>query len=411
MNLLARRHALMAMANISPAESWDSVWDFSEGLPTVELWTRSTTGGTHSMTANGLQLRKNSYVKDVSISKGTIEATVLIENERATMAELRAWLRIGNASNAVCIVFKTYNSQHHIRLFDVAENNLQNGTDLGTFTMGGEYTIRLNINGSVGSVEINGTVVKDNINTASITNKGTLMFGSDSSYGGSIWKSVKYRVDDEWERLFAHMFDGDYMNIYSVGDILPLDLGTEGVVNAQIVAFNTDDKADESGKAKITFISEHLLNTSAKFRTANAGGWDTSDIRNRCRTVIKPLFPSDIRNRIVDVVKLTNMQKTDGTYVTNAETTDDVWIPSSKEICTNGGETQYNYNGVFKKTYGLTDTARVKSKPNASAASWLTRSTYSSNPSRLLFVQTNGSSSYANVATSSYPFPIGFCID
>ena len=193
MSLYSRRRALMSAASSGPTPpppEWDSVWDFSDGLPTVAGWTRTTSGGTCSLVTNGLNLRKNSYEKDIDISNGVIEAKFIINNERSTMAENRAWLRIGNASNAIYVVFKTYNT-HHIRLYD--NSLVQNGTDLGTFTLGDEYTLKLTINGSVGVVEVNGVVVKDDVNTASILSKGPLKFGSDGQYGGSTWQYVKYK--------------------------------------------------------------------------------------------------------------------------------------------------------------------------------------------------------------------------
>ena len=186
-----RRGIISAQGETPPPSEWDSVWEYSDGLPTVADWERTTSGGTCSLVSNGLNLRKNSFEKDVAISKGVIEAKFIINNERATMAENRAWLRIGNDSHAIYVMFKTYSSQHHIRLYN--NSSIQNGTDLGSFTLGGEYTVKLTINGSTGIVEINGTVVKDDIDTTTVLSKGPLKFGSDGSYGGSTWQYVKYK--------------------------------------------------------------------------------------------------------------------------------------------------------------------------------------------------------------------------
>ncbi len=193
MSLYSRRRALLSMASAGPTpppSEWDSVWEYTDGMPTVAGWERTTSGGTCSLVTNGLNLRKNSFGKDAPITNGVIEAKFTINNERSTMSENRAWLRIGNTSNAIYVVFKTYNG-HHIRLYD--NSSIQSGTDLGTFTLGGEYTLKLTINGSVGVVEVNGVVVKDDVNTASILSKGPLKFGSDGQYGGSTWQYVKYK--------------------------------------------------------------------------------------------------------------------------------------------------------------------------------------------------------------------------
>lgn len=52
---------------------------------------------------------------------------------------------------------------------------------------------------------------------------------------------------------------------YSIGDYKELDLGTEGKINMRIAAFDTDDLANGSGKAKITWISDNTLATFHNF--------------------------------------------------------------------------------------------------------------------------------------------------
>lgn len=192
--LMWRRRALMAAGVPVPSE-WDSKWIFTSGVPTVAGWTRATTGGTHTMTSTGLRLIGNRYTWDSEITNGIIEARFQITNERSNMSENRAILRIGNASNAVTVCFKSYSGTHKIRLWN--RTSADDGTSIGTFTLGDWYTVRLTINGSIGTVTINDVLVADNVNTAGMVSLGVPMFGGQTSYGGSVWEYVKIKTSQE----------------------------------------------------------------------------------------------------------------------------------------------------------------------------------------------------------------------
>ena len=91
-------------------------------------------------------------------------------------------------------------------------------------------------------------------------------------------------ITDTWEQIFQHEASGDYATRYSIGDKKVLDLGAEGKVAMQIIGFDVDDKADGSGKAKISWLSSELLKTSKRWNpqlvtnthqevTASGAGW------------------------------------------------------------------------------------------------------------------------------------------
>ena len=71
-----------------------------------------------------------------------------------------------------------------------------------------------------------------------------------------------------WDVVFQRIEDGSYDDVYEIGDTIPLDLGDEGVVNMEIVAFDADDLADGSGKAPITWIGKEALKTSHRMNPA-----------------------------------------------------------------------------------------------------------------------------------------------
>lgn len=158
--------------------------------------------------------------------------------------------------------------------------------------------------------------------------------------------------DALWQAVFDSIDAGTYATDYAIGDTVPLDLGSEGVVNMQIAAFDTDDLADGSGKAPITWISKELLKTSRRYNaslvtnddgtyqegTGSVGGWEKSEMRAYMNDTVKPLVPDEIRNRLRTVLKTQEAFDTAGNKFTQS-TNDDVWIPSSGE-CT-GSSSMY----------------------------------------------------------------------
>ena len=196
-------------------------------------------------------------------------------------------------------------------------------------------------------------------------------------------------ISASWETILA---DSNPSSHYSVGDTKYLDLGTEGDILMEIVAFGADDKADNSGKAKITWISKGLLNT---FSTMGGTGWEDSTLRSNLGTVIKPLIPETVRNAIVSVTKYTN----------SATTSDELWVPNTKEV---------NYSYAIEQsgpTYSskFTDNAsRVKKLSTGVTQAWWLRTDDSSN--KAWYVMSTGAL-YTTYLSSSMYVAIGFCTD
>lgn len=192
-----------------------------------------------------------------------------------------------------------------------------------------------------------------------------------------------------------------------------LDLGTEGKHLMEIVAFNEDNKADNSGKAKITWISKTLLNTTQKMNasqktvdgetTYTAGGWEHTDMRAHLKNTVKPLIPQEVRNAIVEVTKVQSIY-TNGARVVNGQTTtDDVWIPGNYEMF---GTTDYESTGARYSKF-TSNSDRVK-KLNGSKNSWWERSTNNDSGFRRVF---SGGSNDADYADRLYGVALGFCTD
>ena len=216
-----------------------------------------------------------------------------------------------------------------------------------------------------------------------------------------------------WETVDYHIQQGDYATFYSVGDLIPLDMGTEGQINMQIAAFDADDLSG-GGKAHISFISKELLATVKCFNpalvtnddgtyqegTGAIGGWASSELRTYMSGTILPMIPDEVRSMIKTVVKSQPYYTTAG--VEDAQETDDgVWIPSVFETHT----TNSPYYPLFKN-----ENARpIKYIAGASSASkWWLRTAYSS--TSCYYVGKSGYTGPAQSAYSTAYIALGFCV-
>lgn len=220
-----------------------------------------------------------------------------------------------------------------------------------------------------------------------------------------------------WEDLFYHIDKGDYATEYAVGEILPLDLGTEGVVNAEIAAFDADTITDSTAKAPVTFVTQYLLNTKRRFNpslsgttvgTGDVGGWEKCELRSVMNNTILPKFPQEIRNRMLSVKKYTYGWNDSAVKTNNMQSDDVIWAPSSRECCLSG-------YGSGAETLGPTYTVfnsnakRIKSKIGGSAMVWQKRSSQNEMKSRDC-VGTSGASYGASGTGNTQGVLVGFCI-
>ena len=227
-----------------------------------------------------------------------------------------------------------------------------------------------------------------------------------------------------WDDLFWQIDHGTYATAYSVGEILPLDLGTQGAIGAQIAAFDADMLSDGSGYAPVSFVSKHVLDGAHRMNpqlspsaapytegTGAIGGWGRSEMRTYCINTIKPLIPTAIRNRIVTVKKYSKIFNTDGTTTKNNDLTEDeIWIPSGRECGMGGDSSGPVYKYLFEETAASVSSAtREKTKAGSTTAViWWARS--ATHNSKFRIFNANGGGSSYNAQYASYFFPIGFCV-
>lgn len=149
--------------------------------------------------------------------------------------------------------------------------------------------------------------------------------------GSVVWQKPEAPVVDKysWEAVFASIDKGTYATDYAIGDLVPMDLGSNGIINMQIAAFDMDELADGSGKAPITWLARNTLaNKVVYFDGDTCVGWGASYLRGYLDTQIKPLLPDVLKARIKTVNKTHLLLST-----SNVETTQDqIWIPSVTEV-------------------------------------------------------------------------------
>lgn len=222
-------------------------------------------------------------------------------------------------------------------------------------------------------------------------------------------------ISDSWEEIIANCDNGTYASKYQVGDLKTIDVGTEGPVQMQIVAIDTDWLASDSTKtAPITWISKQLLNTSKAMHNTSSdylSDWANCDMRTYLRGTILPMLPSVVQNNIKEITKYTN-QRTGSTTFTTISSTEDIWLPSYREVSNDASKCETSgvqYNSIF------TDNAsRVKSNIGASGTIYWLRSASGDSRSGysycFAYVRSDGGAYCAgNACTSSHGVAIGFC--
>lgn len=213
-------------------------------------------------------------------------------------------------------------------------------------------------------------------------------------------------ITDSWDTIIANIDNGTYKTAYKIGNYKPLDLGTEGTVNMQIVAMDEDDLAS-GGKAPLTFIAKKLLTTTHNMNSANTtkGGYEASDMRTYLNGTILPLIPSNVAARLQRVNKIQSTY-TNGVVVNGQTTVEKIWIPSHHEIFSTLS-TYESQGATYSKIY-KDATSRIKNNISSGSAThwWLRSASYAST---FRYVGDNGNGKYTN-AYNTGGVALGFCL-
>lgn len=224
-----------------------------------------------------------------------------------------------------------------------------------------------------------------------------------------------------WVAVAKAIEAGTYATVYKIGDLVPLDLGTEGVVNMQIAAFDADELADGSGYAPISWVSKELLKTSHRMNpelvtnddgtyqegTGSIGGWAKCEMRTYLNDTIKPLIPSDVQVMIKPVTKNSDIYDTSGAMVDSIASADTVWIPSAREVA---GGTSYESTGAIYSALFADNTSRIKIKTGGTSGNeWPLRSAASGYNRQFVSCSYQGKVGRCLASDTALSIALGFC--
>ena len=223
-------------------------------------------------------------------------------------------------------------------------------------------------------------------------------------------------ITDSWDTIIANVQNGTAASLYSIGNYKPLDLGTEGIINMQIVAKNKDPLAAGGGNATLTFIGMELLKTkhrmnparvSGQSGTGGLGGWPACEMRTYLSGTILPLMPSNVASAIKEVLKYACSYTASGTRENNKQTRDKLWIPAAREVCVADGGYE---NSAKQYSLFFTDNAsRIRHlADDTTAQEWWLRSAYSATEFRGVYI--NGGGGFSRDAKTEFGVCLGFCI-
>lgn len=192
-------------------------------------------------------------------------------------------------------------------------------------------------------------------------------------YAQYISPAVVEEITDSWEQILTNIDNGTYRSAYKLGNYKPLDLGSEGIINMQIVAFDKDREYNSSSigaLAPITFVAMELLTTKHRMNPGydgggseagkgSFGGWNASEMKTYLNSTIKPLIPSAVRSRILNVSKYQTTYNANTSPIKSStqNSSEGLWIPSYKEVGTGDSEERagISYAAIFSD-----DNSRIK---------------------------------------------------
>lgn len=257
-----------------------------------------------------------------------------------------------------------------------------NNTAKITFTVTAVATGTLRIRYSPGSTTACVTTLK--IDGTNVTDHND---PSVKDYDLAITAGTTYVIEYETTRLD---------NAYSTDTYIKLCNTSNSGKNADVSALITQDSV---------VIADCAVRTIESYTTGTGaiGGYTASQMRTYIQETIKPLIPQEVLAAIKPVTKYTQNYNTAGNAVNNDTSTEDVWIPSMREMFTGSEDQGPTYTSFF-----TSNADRVKKKAGASSASWWwLRSVSGFNSFNIV----NGSGDGSNYsATNAGGVVVGFCL-
>ncbi len=209
-------------------------------------------------------------------------------------------------------------------------------------------------------------------------------------------------ADNDWSAIIAACHSGSVPNTWVVGNSKTMTINGASY-QVDIIGKNHDTYA-AGGTAPLTFQLHDCYGETKNMNRSNtnSGGWTSCAMRSTHLPAILAMMPTEVRNGIREVNKLTSAGNKSSTINTTA---DKLFLLSEVEIF---GSTSWSMAGEGTQyDYYKAGNSKVK-KRNGSADYWWERSPNANNSTYFCMVRSNG---YANsdLASHAYGVAFGFC--
>ena len=180
---------------------------------------------------------------------------------------------------------------------------------------------------------------------------------ADRIYGisqiGGTQEWLEQEITDSWETIGAHISAGDATETYHLGMYKPVNLGSEGTINFQIVGFNQDTISGTNSTAQLTWCAMTCLGSDMEMNaamdgdtlgTGTNGGWPYCSIRAYLANTVFPMLPSNVSTLIKSVDKVSIVRDptiTDNDKCTDVVSSDKLFLFSARELFL------YTYNSNY----------------------------------------------------------------
>ena len=231
----------------------------------------------------------------------------------------------------------------------------------------------------------------------------------------ALFKFTGY-IKDSWTTIGENVANGTATSVYQIGGRkeIPITLsnGTTTTADVELIAFNHDNLADDSGKATLTFFCKDLPNILKSMNSSSAAecGWESSRMRTFINGELLNAFPDELKAIIKPVYKISDGGATNKALVT---TTDSCWLASYDEVgFVPGSNNLYGQGELYSSIFSSDKESRKKYiVDDTETGGWWLRSTYYTTSNSTMFwrVQKSGAS-YGDIQTGLFYVAFGFCI-